>query len=129
MGEKKVWPEMVAPGKELKRLREERGLSLRPAAEQAGVGTEQQLSQLETGRVQNPSMKTLVGYGKLYGKTPNEMAEMYGYWTREEEQQQGDGYLKVLRTLTSALPPDRRERALRQYIDDAALELARLVQK
>lgn len=125
--QKKVYPNMLAPGRELVRLREERSLSQRDAANMAGVGTFQQLASLEKGLVENPSMMHLVAYGKLYGKTPNEIAELYGYW--EDFAKEESGYLTILRDLTNNLPPDQRDRALFDYVRDANKRFRELLAK
>jgi transcriptional regulator with XRE-family HTH domain len=62
--------------------RVKRGWSLSDVVEKAGGGfSTQTLSGIETGKTTEPGFRVLVKLGGLYGWTPNDMAELYGYWT------------------------------------------------
>lgn len=56
----------------LKRLREEEELSLRELADYLGISNPY-LSQLETGRITNPSLKALRILARFYGLTIDEL--------------------------------------------------------
>lgn len=67
-------------GKELRRYREERGLTQRDVERRTGGKIiAQQLSRLETGAISKPPMEGLAVLGAVYGFTPTDMAQLYGY--------------------------------------------------
>lgn len=66
-------------GHQLRVMREERQLTQTELGRKAGIST-QAVSRLELGTIAKPDMDTLVKIGTAFGMTPNEIAELYGYW-------------------------------------------------
>lgn len=67
-------------GKALRRYREERGLTQRDVERRTGGKIiAQQLSRLEKGAIGKPPMEDLAVLGTVYGFTPTDMAQLYGY--------------------------------------------------
>ncbi|MBC7286834.1 MAG: helix-turn-helix transcriptional regulator [Armatimonadetes bacterium] len=70
-------------GRRLKAVREGLGLSQREAAAAAGM-TPQQLLDLESGRIRNPSIRTLARIAKAYGIGVDELIGHGRAFTRRE---------------------------------------------
>jgi transcriptional regulator with XRE-family HTH domain len=101
-------------GAKLRKLRDARSLSGDQVGEMTGIG-KQQVSNLELGKIGRPSMFHLVALGKLYNKTPNEIARMYGYWDGPEGPSRLPGVntaLRRLEVIAQNLSPEHRERWL-----------------
>jgi transcriptional regulator with XRE-family HTH domain len=58
----------------LKRLRTQKGMTQRAAAEAAGIATNH-LGHLETGRIQNPRGDVLLRLAKVFGTTVEQLLE------------------------------------------------------
>lgn len=52
------------------------------------------ISKLERGEVKHPSLDMLVELGKIYHLTPNDMAELFGYWEPIVQQASSDRRVK-----------------------------------
>lgn len=96
-------------GHRIRVMREERHLTQTELGKKAGVST-QAVSRLELGTIGKPDMATLVKIGRVFGMTPNEIAELYGYWVSMDEDQER---LDRLRARVNALPPEPRESLLK----------------
>src|SRR5690348_8095628 len=111
---------MRSAGIQLKRLRLAKELTQqdieRMAADQFGYENRvyaQQVSRIEKGALDKPPILDLLRYGQILGLTPDDIAEMYALWPRQEG---GTGNLpKPIREaiqLLDALPFDLREQLL-----------------
>lgn len=95
-------------GYQLAQLRDLQGLKQRDIERMTeGVLNSAQVSRIETGKIAEPTMRDLVLLGELYGKTPNEVAEMFGYW---HPRLRGDEQLEQLAQEVAKLPPKYRFR-------------------
>lgn len=94
--------------------------------ETGGIVSQQQLSKLERGAVQRPSMEALVALGKVYDKSPNQMAQLYGYWEPGAAEAPDDPRIQLLLSLLKRLPDAQRERLL-NMIDFATTPYEQLV--
>jgi len=98
-------------GYTLRTLRKERDLSQKDVERLSGYTiSDHELSRLETGAVANPSMKTLVEVGRAFGKDPNEMAALYGYWFPLPDSL--DARLAFMRSLLANLSEEAQSRVL-----------------
>jgi transcriptional regulator with XRE-family HTH domain len=52
------------------------------------------ISKLERGEIKNPSLDLLMEVAKIYQMTPNDMAELYGYWQPIVQQAAADRRVK-----------------------------------
>ena len=91
---------MKDAGKELKRWRESHGLTQEQVAtKMKGEHADARLSKLENGKTAKPPMEDLVDIGAYFHKTPNEMAELYGYWTPEPDEERRAVVIDIVRRL------------------------------
>jgi transcriptional regulator with XRE-family HTH domain len=113
----------VKAGKDLERMRKELGPTQAEVEWQTrklGFEVEQQsISKLERGAIEKPSMRDLVALGRVYGRTPNEMAQLYGYWEGEKVEKETPVTKVVvqLQLILSRLKPKQREYAIRTITD------------
>ena len=74
-------PTLQQAGHRLRTLREEQKLTMENVVAQSrGAITQQQISRIETGKIDKPPMQDLVLLGSLVGLNPTEVALLYGYW-------------------------------------------------
>lgn len=59
----------------------------------------QQVSRIEKADIEKPAMQDLVELGVLYGVTPNEIAEYYGYWRQPRVDPVITHFLEMAETL------------------------------
>lgn len=107
------WAGDVRQGGEwLRRHRERMGMTQRDVDRMSGISA-QNISSLENGLISKPSMPMLVQIGALYGVTPNDIAEAYGWW-RVPTQIERDERLIYLDSVLNRLSDDQRNLLLRQ---------------
>lgn len=100
-------------GAKLRRLREIHHLDQRDVyARTHGKLINQQLSRLERGVVERPSMRDLCLLAEVYDLTPNDMAELFGYWTPRGKSalEREDERIRHMKVVASKLPPQLREK-------------------
>lgn len=105
-------------GHKLRELRQARQWTQRDVErETKGAVPSQQVSRIENGAVADPSMKDLVALGRIYGLTPNEVAELYGYWRAPGGENARDfSSLSTLNAIERLLAASSPETAA-QYLD------------
>jgi transcriptional regulator with XRE-family HTH domain len=106
-----------AGGAWLRRLRESRGWTMRDVDQRSGgVLSTSNISELENGNVSKPSMPMLLKLGEVYGLTPNQIAEAYGWWFPPEQSEAGArvAELAYLDNVLGRLTPGARYNLLRQ---------------
>ena len=81
----------------------------------------QQVSKLERGAVERPSMHDLVVLGEVYDMSPNEMAKLFGYWNGPREDEPEDPRLAKVKSIVGKLEPPWRDRLLDVLETDAVL--------
>lgn len=70
----------------------------------------QELSRIENGQTLFPSMESLVAIGLAFDMTPNEVAQLYGYWMPSTDHAE-DRELRPLMTKLRRIPnPETRKR-------------------
>lgn len=103
-----------AGGAWFKRLREGREWTQRDVDRRTqGKVSGANISQIEMGAISKPALAMLVELGKVYGVTPNEIAEAYGLWTPMG----GTGepaQIKTVKATLERLSPGQRLRLLTQ---------------
>lgn len=88
-----------------------------------GALTFQQVSRIETGKIDKPPMGDLVAYGRVLGLDPTEVAIIYGYWQPEDGQKPDDDpRLVEVRRLLRVLPESPRRRRLLSNLEFAINE-------
>ena len=99
-------------GLKLARLREIHHMTQRDVQRATGGRIlAQQLSRLETGQVERPSLHDTSLLAALYGLTPNDMAELYGYWTpRTATEEPEDPRVRRAKQVARTLSEAQRER-------------------
>jgi transcriptional regulator with XRE-family HTH domain len=93
-------------GSSLKDLRKLHHLSQQEVADKLGIA-QTELSQLELGKVRNPSLIKLATLGRIYGVTPTDLAVLAGIWERGE--QDNDPHWSLLRDVVRSVPLRYRE--------------------
>ena len=100
--------ELRRTGRLLRTLR--RSKQLRPADVaqlSEGVLSAHQVSELEAGAVEQPPMRDLVAYGRILDLTPNDVAELYGWWQEPgQAPMPEDAHIAQARRVAERLPPD-----------------------
>lgn len=71
----------------------------------------QELSRVENGQTMYPSMESLVAMGTTYGMTPNEVAQLFGYW-RPLAEPEDDQELRTLMFRLRQISPDTKQRVV-----------------
>ena len=105
-------------GHKLRELRQARQWTQRDVErETKGAVPSQQVSRIENGAVADPSMKDLVALGRIYGLTPNDVAELYGYWHAPRgDKTTGTSQFSTLSAIERLLAGSSPETAA-QYLD------------
>lgn len=115
-----VNPNVRAGGRRLLQYREAQKLTQRDVERktverygQENALISQQVSRIEDGKIEKPPMRDLVLLGDLYDLTPNDVAEMYGYWTpRERGRKRQNPRLTHALELYSRLPASQQEKII-----------------
>jgi transcriptional regulator with XRE-family HTH domain len=110
------------------RLRERRkalGLSQRDVAEQVTLH-QSEISDIEAGDRVPPRMDKLVELGQFYGLSPNDLAEMAGWWVGTNEPR-NNPYWELAGEILSSLPSERQNALLQQFVN--MLKTERLAQR
>jgi transcriptional regulator with XRE-family HTH domain len=103
---------LLRAGQKLLMWRKQAGYSQRDVEQLTGGAVlAQDVSRLENGRVGRPSAYVISKLCELYGKSPNELFELFGLW--KPSKQIGDHRIDRLIEVSDALPPGHRERLLR----------------
>lgn len=107
-------PKVIEAGEKFRQLREAAGWKMTDVEREsrkrfgdAGVMKIAQLSHIEKGQYDRVSLDDAVRLGRLYGRTPNQVAEMYGLWSTEPSEtalpREVNELLSVLETLPFSL--------------------------
>jgi transcriptional regulator with XRE-family HTH domain len=111
---------LSALGTRLRELRRALNLSQAQVAEQIGWH-QTEVSALENGRQVSPTMETLVRLGSVYGLSPNELAELAGWWTGPPASPL-DFYWSLIAEAATPLPDDRKHALLTRLANLARAE-------
>jgi transcriptional regulator with XRE-family HTH domain len=104
-----------AGGLWFKRLREGREWTQRDVDRRTGGKVSgANISQIEIGAISKPAMAMLVELGKVYGVTPNEIAEAYGLWSPAATGESEPAQIKTAKATLERLGPGQRLRLLTQ---------------
>jgi transcriptional regulator with XRE-family HTH domain len=104
-------------GRRLRDLRQRLRLSQAEVAERIGWH-QTNLSQLELGKLHWPQeLGTLVRLGRLYGLSPNDMAEMGGWVSSAQGKLLHNPYWQLLQSLVNNLPEGDQEFLLRTLVN------------
>lgn len=119
---------MIQAGAELRRLREEADITQQEmekrTADRYGDQNRvyaQQVSRIEKGQVDKPPIIDLLRIGGILGLSPDDIAEMYDLWPRQQKRQQLDSRLQAAIDLAEELPPEARE-AFLSWVQFATLQ-------
>lgn len=94
----------VKAGAQLKYLRNMKEMTQQTAAERSGGKlTVPAISRLENGTLGRPSMYELCAYAEVLGMTPNEVAEIFGYWREDGEPSQEPAEIAEARRLATKM--------------------------
>jgi transcriptional regulator with XRE-family HTH domain len=113
-------------GLQLRRIRDALEYTTRQVQELTnGQLIAQQLTRIEKGQVERPTMRDLCLIANTYRLTPNYIAELYGYWQPTEREEDGrepeDARITYVREVVARLPTDKRERLLRNIKYEAVV--------
>lgn len=81
----------------------------------------QQISKIEDGKTERPSMHDLCVLGEIYALSPNEMAKLYGYWAGPRADEPEDPRLVKVKGIVNKLDQANRDRLLDALETDAVL--------
>lgn len=98
-----------ALAREFLRRRLELGLSQDELKQKAGLGSQNLVSMLERNVTEKPSMEDLVRLGKVFRMTPNEIAEVAGWWYPDKEPKLPRELDDFVRGIMDLNPTDRRQ--------------------
>lgn len=111
--------DVVVGGQWMAAHRERMGLSQRDVDRRTGISA-QNVSAIENGLIAKPAFPMLAAIGTLYGVTPNQIAEAYGWW-REPGRQRSDPRMVYLESVLKRLPETHRDSLLEQVEASAML--------
>lgn len=92
----------------LRQLRENMGLNQIEASRQSGV-SQMTISRYENGQIEKLNMKDMCRLATLYNVTPNYLAQISGWWTpKETNEEEEEPIVRILAEKFSQLPPHKR---------------------
>lgn len=110
---------VIEAGAKFRQLRDEAGWKMTDVERESrkrfgdeGVVKIAQLSHIEKGQYDRVSLDDAVRLGRLYGRSPNQVAEMYGLWSTEPSETALPREVTELLSVLDTLPYNLREKLL-----------------
>lgn len=100
---------MRVAGQALRDMRENMHMTLREVSADTHI-SHANINRLELGITADPPFETMCRLAQYYNKTPNEIAEIYGYWHPKSESR--DPRVRRLAEFALELPPEGKQELL-----------------